>query len=207
MLDQTQRQSRAVAAQGVRPGAIILTRHGEPALSRRCRLTSAEYRAWWAEYEEGGLLGGQNPPACLLEAAETARIFHSTRRRAAETARAVAGEREVVADAIFIEAPLPPPRFPDWIRFSPRMWGVIARFWWWMFDHHDEGEETRDQAKERARRAAQVLVEHAERGEDVLVLAHGFFNGMVGVELGKLGWRCVRDQGFRYWSARRFEKR
>ena len=206
MLDQTQRQTSAAAARASRPGAIILTRHGEPALSRRCRLTADEYRRWWNEYEEGGLLGGQNPPSCLLEVSERAVILHSTRRRAVETARAVAGDRPVIADSLFIEAPLPPPRFPDWIRLSPRAWGVVARFWWWMFDHH-EGQETRDEAKARARRAAQVLIEHAERGEDVLVLAHGFFNGMVGVELGKQGWRCVQDQGFRYWSTRRFEKR
>ena len=38
-----------------RPGAVILARHGEPALSRKIRLTAAGYRAWWADYEIGGL--------------------------------------------------------------------------------------------------------------------------------------------------------
>ena len=41
----------------------------------------------------------------------------------------------------------------------------------------------------------------------MLVVAHGFFNGMVGVELTRRGWRCVHDRGFKYWSTRRFERR
>ncbi|SRR5690606_40774378 len=191
----------------VRPGAIILARHGEPALSRRCRLTSEEYRAWWARYEEGGLLGGQTPPDCLRRTAEQAGvILASSRRRATETAAALAGDREVVVDALFIEAPLPPPKFPDWFRLSPRWWGVTARIWWWAFNHH-AGEETVEQARDRAARAADVLIGHASRGQDVLVLAHGYFNHMVGLRLKRHGWRCVRDQGFKYWSSRRFEKR
>ena len=45
----------------------------------------------------------------------------------------------------------------------------------------------------------------AASGQDVLVVAHGFFNAMIGQALARLGWRCVQDGGFRYWSARRFE--
>ena len=40
----------------------------------------------------------------------------------------------------------------------------------------------------------------------MLVFAHGFFNGMIGMELTRRGWRCSKDQGFQYWCARRFEK-
>jgi len=197
----------ASTALAKRPGAIVLARHGEPALSRKVKLTSADYRAWWARYEEGGLLEGQVPPEHLKAAAEGAGfILASTRRRSQETAAAVAGDRVVAHDPMFIEAPLPPPDFPRFMRFSPRTWGVIARLWWWMFDHH-EGQETRDQAKVRAKAAAAALIGMADAGEDVLVLAHGFFNGMVGVELSRQGWRCTKDEGFKYWSARRFEKR
>jgi len=196
-------ESAVVAA---RCGAIILSRHGEPALSRKILLTAQGYRDWWARYEEGGLLEGQVPPECLVKtAAEVGTIYSSTRQRARETAAAVSGGREVTADVLFIEAPLPPPSLPNWFKLSPRWWGVVARFWWWFFNHH-EGQETKAQAQDRAARAADVLEAKACQGESVLVLAHGFFNGMVGVELAKRGWRCVRDRGFKYWSARHFEK-
>ena len=176
-------------------------------MSRRVRLTSDGYRDWWGTYERTGLLEGQAPPESLMAYARGAySIFSSTRPRSIETARAVAGEGRFVEDPLFAEAPLPPPRFSAFWRFSPRTWGVIARTWWWAFDNH-QGEESRDEAKARARRAAMSLDDIAAEGRDVLVLAHGFFNGMVGWELKRLGWKLVRDEGFRYWSARRFEKR
>lgn len=204
--------SRDVSAQSssgapVEPGAITLARHGEPALSRRIKLDSAGYRRWWAVYEEGGLLEGQVPPDYLKRIASGAEvIIASTRQRAIETAEAVTEGKSFARDSRFIEAPLPPPDLPGFVRLKPKFWGVVARFWWWFFNHH-EGQETRDEAKVRAKACAKELVRLAEEGRDVLVLAHGFFNGMVGVELTRMGWKCERDEGFRYWSARRFVKR
>lgn len=189
----------------VKYGGIILVRHGEPALSRKILLTSEGYREWWGRYEEGGLLEGQVPPECLRRTVDRAGVvFSSTRLRSMETAAAVAGDK-AVADPMFIEAPLPPPKFPDWVKLSPRWWGVVSRLWWWFFDHH-AGQETRAEAERRAREAAERLEAHAAGGEDVVVMAHGFFNGMIGVELTRRGWRCVRDRGFRYWSARHFRR-
>ncbi len=197
-------ESRVVAT---RPGSITLARHGEPALSRKCLLSSDQYRDWWARYEVGGLLAGQTPPADLLAtAAGAGAIYASTRPRAQETALAIAAGREVMNDALFIEAPLPPPHFPSWFKLPPKYWGAVARFWWHAFDHHD-GQETRLQAEARAEQAAQVLIARAETGQDVLVLAHGYFNHMVGRRLQADGWSLVHNQGFRYWSQRRFEKR
>ena len=198
---------RSAALVSVRPGAIILARHGEPALSRKCMLTSDQYRDWWARYEVGGLRAGQIPPPELVAAAEGAgAIYASTRPRAQETAAAAAAGKEVMTDALFIEAPLPPPRFPAWFKLPPKYWGAVARFWWHAFNHH-EGQETRAQAEARAEQAAQVLIGRAESGQDVLVLTHGYFNHMVGRRLKADGWKLVHNQGFRYWSQRRYEKR
>ncbi|WP_426024119.1 histidine phosphatase family protein [Brevundimonas sp. PWP3-1b1] len=189
------------------PGAIILTRHGEPALSRKCLITARQYGDWWAKYEIGGLLAGQTPPAELVATAQGAgAIYASTRQRAQETAAAVAAGREVMSDVMFIEAPLPPPPIPEWIKLSPKWWGVVSRFWWHAFDHHD-GQETRAQAEARADQAARKLIARAESGQDVLVFAHGYFNHMVGRALKADGWKLVHNQGFKYWSQRRYEKR
>ncbi|MBW3558263.1 MAG: histidine phosphatase family protein [Proteobacteria bacterium] len=188
------------------PGAIVLARHGEPALSRRVRLDAAGYRRWWASYEEGGLLHGQTPPSGLVQAARAAGVvFCSVRRRSVETARAVVGPDHFRSDPIFVEAPLPPPSLPRWLKLSPRTWGVIARSAWWFFGHHD-GQETRTRATARAREAASRLIEAAEGGQDVLLLAHGFFNAMIGRELKARGWRRVSTGGYRYWCAQRFEQ-
>lgn len=187
-------------------GIIVLARHGEPALSRKARMNAAGYAAWWATYEETGLLPGQTPPAGLVAHADRAgAIFSSTRLRAIETARVVAGDRDVEAHPDLIEAPLPPPHWPGWIRFRPRIWGVVSRFWWWWFNHHD-GQETRKQAQARANLVAEWLIDRAGSGENVLVIAHGFFNTMVRLALQRRGWKLVENQGFKYWSFSRLER-
>ena len=192
------------AEQPKTPGRIILARHGEPNLSRKIRFDSAGYRAWWARYEETGLREGQMPPAALAAMAEKSGvIIASTRKRSIETAHAVSSGRAFSQDPLFIEAPLPPPKWPSWIKLSPRMWGFFARVWWWFFNHHD-GQETRVQAQTRANQAARMVTELADNGQDVLIVAHGFFNAMIGDALKRRGWRCVEDQGYRYWKARIF---
>jgi broad specificity phosphatase PhoE len=200
------RPDRGMATDANEAGTIILARHGEPDLSRKARMSAAEYVAWWAIYEETGLMPGQIAPTALIAHADRAgAVYSSTRRRAIETARFVAGDRQVEAHVDLIEAPLPPPHWPGWIRFRPPIWGVIARFWWWWFNHHD-GQETRVQAQARADTMAERLIAHAERGENVLVIAHGFFNTMVRMALQRRGWKLVENQGWKYWSFSRLER-
>ena len=195
----------AASASVGRPGSITLVRHGEPALSRRVRLTARGYRDWWAVYEEGGLKGGQTPPCALIDAAAKADVLiSSTRRRAIESATAIVAGRSYDQDSVFIEAPLPPPALPEWLKLPPRWWGFVSRVWWWLFAH-EEGQESYSQAVARAQTAARGLIARAARGEEVLVIAHGFFNLMIGRALKAEGWRLTVNEGFRYWSARRFE--
>ena len=58
----------------------------------------------------------------------------------------------------------------------------------------------------RAVEAARQLTELADQGQDVLLLAHGFFNAMIGIELKRLGWKSVLDQGYDYWSQKRYQR-
>jgi broad specificity phosphatase PhoE len=194
----------AEAAAPAKQGVIVLARHGEPALSRRIRLNADGYRRWWAAYEEGGILSDQTPPAGLLEMARGADvIFASTRKRAIETADAVVQGKRFIRDAIFVEAPLPPPHFPAFIKLKPRTWGFLSRVAWWFFGH-TEGQESKREAHQRADDAAARLIGAAEDGAAVLVLAHGFFNLMVGRALKRRGWRQEAGRGYKYWTTRRF---
>jgi broad specificity phosphatase PhoE len=195
----------ATAPRPGRAGAIVLARHGEPALSRRVRLSAQQYREFWANYEVLGILPGQTPPAKLAAFVEKAgTLVTSTRLRSIESAERLAPGREFARHDVLVEAPLPPPNWPVWIRLSPRIWGFLARFWWWFFNHH-EGQETRKAAERRADEAAAMLIEMAGQGEDVVVLAHGFFNYMIGKALRRRGWRLTLSEGYKYWSTRRFE--
>lgn len=202
-------KDRGAAAATPKMGAITLVRHGEPALSRRQTMDWRGYQDWWARYEAGGLLEGQTPPSCLDKLARDARyIYASTLRRAIETAQAVCGDRPFETLDMLVEAPLPPPHLPTWIKLSPKSWGwgTVSRLWWWYTDRHD-APETRAMAETRAKEAAEFLVTRAREGGDVLVLAHGYFNLMISLELKKMGFIKTVEQGFRYWGCRRYELR
>ncbi|KAA5805105.1 histidine phosphatase family protein [Alkalicaulis satelles] len=185
------------------PGQIIIARHGEPDANRYEMVDWRGYERWWAAYDEAGLKPGQVPPAGLVEQAGQARtVFASTLPRAIETARACVGGRELIIDPVFVEAPLPPPRWPG--RFPARTWGVFARCTWWL--GAARGRETRPQAELRARQAAAKLVQAADAGP-VALYAHGWFNRMLRPALRAQGWRCVIDGRDDYWSWRRYERR
>lgn len=204
MADASNADHSLAGAKPAQPGIITLARHGEPALSRSVRLNAKAYGEWWALYEIGGLKTGQVPPPSLIEIGQAAgTLIASTRRRSIETAQAVCGGRAFATDPLFVEAPLPPPPWPGWIRMSPSHLGFFARFWWWFFNHHG-GQESRAQAEARADQAADLLIELAGSGQDVLVLAHGFFNWMIARALRKKGAHALLDEGHGYWSQKRF---
>lgn len=187
-------------------GSVTLVRHGEPAQSRKVRLNAAEYRDWWAGYEVKGIKPGQTPPEGLKAVARDADlIITSVRPRSIETCKAICGERAFAQDPMFVEAPLPPPNWPSWLRLSPKIWGFLARVNWVLTDKHQEV-ETHRQAEARAMTVARMVGAMADQGQDVLVVAHGYFNQRVGAALKREGWRCIEDQGFRYWCARVFAR-
>lgn len=187
-------------------GPIIISRHGRPALDRAAgpRLDWREYVDWWARYEIGALAEGQEAPSELIRAVEGVDVVLSSMRlRAQQTAQRAAPHLPAAFDALFNEAPLPPPMIPG-VRYLPKTWNVLARAAW-LAGHSMDGESVSD-AQIRARAAATRLHATAEDAS-VYLAAHGWFNRMLRPELRRLGWACVRDGGDGYWSYRVYEYR
>lgn len=185
------------------PGAITLARHGRPDADRTVRLGWKGYRDWWANYDRVGLRADSAPPPDLIEVAKDADILlASTLPRAVATAKAVAGEKTVELDPVFIEAPLPAPPVPG-LYLKPPTWGVLSRIVWWL--GYSGQTESRREAEARADAAAEQLVKIAATGTDILLFAHGWFNRMLRPALKRRGYDCVLDGGDSYWSYRRYE--
>jgi broad specificity phosphatase PhoE len=187
-------------------GRIITARHGRPNLSRDVRISADDYRAWWAQYDASGLHPEEIPPQSLLDLAAKAKtVLSSTLPRAIETARhATLGQREVPADPMFVEAPLPPPPIP-FLRLSPTAWGVLSRSFW-VLGYTPKGVESHAGAWRRVSEITARLEAYAEKG-DVLLCAHGYLNWMIDRRLRASGWRrAVREGGNRFWSWRVYEK-
>lgn len=186
-------------------GRIITARHGRPNLARDVKITAREYGDWWARYDASGLHPDEEPPAPLVDLAAGARtVLSSTLPRAIETARDVTrGRRDVPADPIFVEAPLPPPPVP-FVKLSPGQWGVVSRLFW-ILGYAPAGIENHWQTWRRVGEIVERLTGLAEDG-DVLLCAHGYLNWMIDRRLRRKGWRRTgREGGNRYWSWRVYE--
>jgi broad specificity phosphatase PhoE len=190
----------AVANTQDRP-MIVIARHGRPALDRHIWINSEEYVTWWAAYDAGGLAEGQRAPNGLVEALRACKlVVSSSLLRARQTAAMAAPERDIQIEPRFVEAPLPPPHLPDFIKFRPRFWGVVARATWYFGYSRDQ--ETRSQAEVRADEGAAWLIEQAIALGSVGLLAHGWFNRMLRTSLEARGWECIYDGHDSHWSHR-----
>lgn len=191
-----------------RPGRIIIVRHGRPEVIPKegPPMGWRDYKAWWDRYELSSLKEGQACPQALLNVvSEDAIILSSARPRAIQTAGHLGRGREVVSDAMFNEAPLPPPRLAG--RMRPKNWNKIARLLW-VFGHSG-GQEAVGEARIRAARAAGELVRMAEEngGRDIVLAAHGWFNRMLRPHIKRRGFACIHNGGDKYWSYRIYQKR
>ncbi len=183
------------------PGPILLVRHGRPDLARKGWLSPDGWDAWWKAYGQAGLADGECPPRSLVTAAAPAvHRLASPVIRARQTAERLFGDLPFEQDRLFVEAPLPAPPWPNWIRLSPPLWGAVSRTLW-LCGFAGQG-ESYAQARQRARQASDRLVADARDGM-VVVCAHGWFNRMMRGELVRRGWTCDRDGGDHYWSWRR----
>ena len=157
------------------------------------------------DYEAAGLDPVSLPPDELRDLVrELDAVFTSDRPRSHQSARALAPHAQLIADPLFAEAPLSAPRIP-WLNMRVPKWAVLSRILWHA-GYHPEIENPR-KATARAVQAANLLVARArEKGTAVLV-AHGYFNWMIGRELRKRGFSRTGSHQARYWNAVTYESR
>jgi len=178
---------------------IVLIRHGRPAIASNPRTSHSGFRSYIDEYEAAGLDPESAPPEELQDLVrELSAIHTSTKQRSTDSAKALAPNAELIADPLFVEAPLASPRIPL-LRMKVPKWAVVARILWHA-GYHPEIENYR-RAKHRASQAADILMKRAgEEGEAALV-AHGYFNLMIGRELRRRGFRKSGSHRVRFWNA------
>ena len=181
------------------PLQIILIRHGRPNLPVNPRTSHHGFRRYIDDYEEAGLDPESAPPEELSDlVSELDSVFTSAKPRAQESARALAPQAELVADPLFAEAPLASPRIPL-LRMRVPKWAVVARILWHA-GYHPEIENYR-RAKHRAAAAADILVKKARAEGAAVLVAHGYFNAMIGRALRRRGFTRSGSHRVRFWNA------
>ena len=123
--------------------------------------------------------------------------------RAHQSARALAPGAELIADPLFVEAPLASPRIPL-LRMRVPKWAVVSRILWHAgFSPKIEGYT---KAKARAAEAADILVKRAAKDGQAALVAHGYFNLMIGRDLRRRGFTKSGAHRAQYWNAVVYEK-
>ncbi|WP_410896193.1 hypothetical protein [Neobacillus sp. 204] len=61
-----------------------------------------------------------------------------------------------------------------------------------------------NQARFRANKAAQQLIDYANKYKSVVLVGHGFFNMLIAKELQKKGWKGTRKRDAKHWNCTTF---
>jgi len=162
------------------------------------------FREYIDAYEAAGLDPKDAPPEELQDlVGEIASVFTSDKKRSHDSAKAIAPNAALVADPLFVEAPLASPRIPL-LRMRVPKWAVVARILWYA-GYHPEIENYR-KAKHRAVQAADILVASARSDGAAALVAHGYFNYLIGRELRRRGFRQSGSHRAKFWNAVVYER-
>ena len=104
---------------------------------------------------------------------------------------------ELTVDPLFAEAPLASPRLP-YLQMEVPKWAVVSRILWHAGFHPEI--ENPGAARARASKAADFLIARARTTGLAALVAHGYFNWMIGRQLLKRGFRSTGTHQARYWN-------
>ena len=196
------------AAAGARADAqplkIILIRHGKPAIETAPRTGHRDFSSYIDAYEDAGLDPTDAPPEELRDlVGELAVVFTSGKKRAEQSAKALAPDAELIVDPLFVESPLASPRIPL-LKMKVTKWAVISRLMW--YAGFSPRIENYRRSKRRAKQAAEILIKRAQKDGGTALVAHGYFNYLIGIELRRRGFQQTGSHKARYWNDVTYER-
>lgn len=177
---------------------IVLIRHGQPHIALSPRTVHGGFADYIDDYEIAGLAPSSLPPQELRDLLkELTHVFSSDRPRSRQSAERLVPQAELTVDPLFAEAPLASPRLP-FLKMAVPKWAVVSRILWHAGFH--PGIENPRQARARAVRAADILIARAKETGMAALVAHGYFNWMIGRQLLKRGFKRTGTHQARYWN-------
>lgn len=177
---------------------IILIRHGQPHIALAPRGGHRDFARYIDDYEAAGLAPASLPPDEVRELTrELDTVFTSGRARSQESAARLAPHAVLIADPLFVEAPLASPPLPL-LKMKVPKWAVMSRLLWHA-GFHPKVEAPRA-AHARAEAAADMLMARARAYGSVALVAHGYFNWMIGRILKRRGFVRTGSHRARYWN-------
>lgn len=179
---------------------ISLIRHGKSQLIENDRIAFADFKKWVEKYDFNGVFEESVYPVGTIEKVTAAKlVITSDLKRSVVSAKLLNSKTKTISDSLFRETELPAsPRILLNIKLKPNTWAVILRLLW--FSGYSNQCESLSQARLRAKKAAQQLIDHANEHKSIVLVGHGFFNMLITKELKKMGWEGRTRTGAKHWN-------
>jgi len=176
--------------------SVFIIRHNKPNLHTPSMANYKQILKYRENYDLAGVIPVIDNPVCL-DQDELKQIYCSTLPRSMQTAAYIAGDKRVLLkDTVFREFNRGMLKIP-FVYLPAPVWGTITSIYW-MLGGDTGAKETYREARSRARSAARKIEDQAEKEQNVVLVAHGFFNQYLIKNLKKSGWKRVRKGGSGY---------
>jgi len=179
---------------------ITLMRHGKSNHTNKSAISCSEFVKWVDDYDAAGIIQKITLPEQTKEKAKEAKlIVTSTLSRSIQSAERLGAKSVIISEPLFREAEMPVLVSPFLnIKVPPSCWAVYYRCLWLM--GYKGKKESKKEAKERAVKASNRLIELAAEYDHVFLSGHGVFNQFIARELLKAGWQGNKKTGRNHWS-------
>lgn len=185
---------------------ISLIRHGKSQLTENDKIPSKEFKKWVQKYDFNGVFEESTYPVGTLEKVAAAKVLvTSDLNRSVVSARLLNPKSKIISDPIFRETELPVnPTIFYKMKLKPNTWAIILRLLW--FSGYSNKCESLSEAKLRAKKAAQQLIDYANEYKSIVLVGHGFFNMLIAKQLKKSGWTGKRKVGSKHWNCTTYSR-
>ncbi|MFD3447516.1 hypothetical protein ACFDTO_23270 [Microbacteriaceae bacterium 4G12] len=183
---------------------ISLIRHGR-SIVHSDFMNVEQFQAWIEQYNQEGIRSEAKFPPKTVAAIESAKfILSSDSKQAIQSATLLTHSLSFIQNKIFREAEIATyVPMPTWLKLKPRLWLTLGRTFWLV--GYGEDVETYDEAKFRAKQAADLLIGYALCYQKVVLIGHRFFNMMIAKELRQRGWTGPLFLNQQHWGCTTYQ--
>jgi broad specificity phosphatase PhoE len=181
---------------------IILLRHGEVDIKNYKNIPANQFGKWVTEYDNSNIkpeFQSKDEVKNLLDEADV--LICSNLKRSVQSIE-IFDKIPFETNDIFNEAQLP---LSNWklLKLNPKIWLIIFRLLW--FFGYSQNSESFKEAKQRAKSAAERLVELSKQNKTVILVGHGLMNKLIQKELILQQWIESKKLQSKNWCYGVFE--
>ena len=173
---------------------ITLIRHGKPSSATSSAVNAVDYLKWIRRYNLSDVSASSRPKQ-INKQLERHYLVSSDFNRAIHSTKIYTGRPPDTISRLYREMEIPRYKLP--FKFAPMTWVYLCRILW-MLGLTGPFESYR-LAKRRADKAAQTLIELANKHGSLVLFGHGYMNLHIRRVLIKQGW-LLHCKSNRYWG-------